>query len=143
MGFETIENITRADIAYRIFGNDLNELFTSGAQAVLFTLLENTESISKDIKKNIKLRESDLEWLFFNFLQELIFFKDSESLLLLPEKIEISKTKHGYYCKGLMAGEKITAGKHEMKVDLKAVTMHNYKLKNKNGRWTATVVFDV
>ncbi len=143
MGFETIENITRADIAYRISGSDLSDLFNSGARAILSAMVENPDSILPDIRKNIKLREKNIEWLFFNFLQELIFLKDAESLLLLPEKIEISDTKHGYYCKGLMAGEKITAGKHDLKVDVKAVTMHNYKLKKKDGLWVATVVLDV
>jgi SHS2 domain-containing protein len=143
LGFETIENITRADIAYRISGKDLTELFVSGAKTLLSAMVDNPDSISPGIKKNIKLRERDLEWLFFNFLQELIFLKDAESLLLVPEKIEISQAKHGYYCKGSMAGEKIEAGKHHLKVDVKAVTMHKYKLTNHDGIWVATVVLDV
>ena len=143
MGFETIENITRADIAYRIYGNDLSELFHSGAKAILSAMTGNPDAISADINKNIKLSEKDPEWLFFNFLQEIIFFKDSESLLLLPDKIEITKARHGYYCKGRLSGEKINPERHELKVDVKAVTMHNYKLENKYGLWTATVVLDV
>lgn len=143
MPFEILPKITRADIALKITGSDLEELFSSGAMGILAVMTDNPESIIKDREKYIKLRESEIEWLFFNFLQELVFLKDSESLLLLPEKIQISKSKHGYYCKGLLKGEAIDKTRHEMKVDIKAVTMHKYSLKNDNGLWTAVVVLDV
>lgn len=143
MPFEILEKITRADVALSITGKDLEELFTSGAEAVNSVMTANPEIISKDTDKYIKLREKDIEWLFFNFLQEIIFFKDAESLLLLPEKIQITSSKHGYYCKGLLKGEKIDPAKHDLKVDIKAVTMHKYSLKKEKGLWTAIVVLDV
>ncbi len=143
MSYEIIDNITMADIAFRITGADLNELFTSAAHAVMSVMTENWESISPDVKKTVKLEGDSLDLLFFNFLQEIIFFKDSESLFLLPGKIIIEEGKNKYRCTAELQGEAIDSTKHDLGVDIKAITMHNFELKKEKDRWTATVVLDV
>ncbi len=143
MGFEIVDDITRADIAYRIYGNSIEELFESGAHAVISAMIENPESISKDIKKNIELLNQEIDMLLFNFLQEFIFYKDSESLLLLPDFLEITDTGNSHNLKSTLYGETIKREKHALNVDVKAVTMHNFNLKFKDDTWTATLVLDV
>ncbi len=143
MGFEVIDDITFADIAFRIYGQDINELFASAAQAVISAMIENPESISMGIEKNIELQDNEPDALLFNFLQEFIFYKDSESLLLLPDSIKIIDTENIYKLKSVIYGETINNEKHDLLVDVKAVTMHKLDLRNKDGVWTATLVLDV
>jgi SHS2 domain-containing protein len=42
-----------------------------------------------------------------------------------------------------MFGEPIDLNKHELLVDVKAVTMHLFEVKKLNGEWFARVIVDV
>ncbi len=143
MGFKLIDDITMADIAFRLNGQDINELFFSGALALMSVMIDNPESISRDIKKNISLKDPNLDNLLFNFLQEFIFYKDAESLLLLPKNLKINRIGDDHKCDAELLGEIIDHEKHQLNVDVKAVTMHNFELKKETDHWIATVVLDV
>lgn len=143
MGFEIIEDITLADIALRICGRDLNEMFVSGAWAIISMMVENPESISRHIERDIRLTNSNLDLLLFEFLQEIIFYKDSESLLLIPDDVKISNSCDVHKLECRVYGETIKRDKHVLNVDVKAVTMHNLNVEKRDDIWMATLVLDV
>lgn len=142
MGYEQIEDITRADIAFRISGKDINELFVDAAKALL-SVMTDTKLSAKSETRIIELSSSDLELLLFDFLNEIIFFKDSKSLFLVPDNIKIIKLKDKCMLKAKLYGETIDIKKHAVNTDVKAVTMHNLSVKQIKQGWQATVVFDV
>jgi SHS2 domain-containing protein len=143
MPFEIIDEFTSADVAFKASGKDIEELFVSAAGALLSIMLENPNIVSKDIKKRIDLKNSELDLLLYEFLQELIFYKDSELLLLVPESITISKSADVYLFSCDLAGEKIKREKHHFNVDAKAITMHKLKIEKQGDSWIATVIVDV
>jgi SHS2 domain-containing protein len=143
MMFEILEDITCADIAFRAYGEDLPELFRSSAEALMSVMLENPDSISQDTRVDIKLSKIDIDILLFEFLQELLFYKDSDSLLLLPQTIDIRKEENKFSLECRLSGDRIDLNKHRFNVDVKAVTMHKFQIKTEKGRWSATVVLDV
>jgi len=143
MNYEIIDDITSADIAMRIVGSSLEDLFRTGAEALLSILLQDHGDISGVLKLEIYLENEQIDRLFYDFLQELIFFKDSESLLLVPDTIEIEETKKGYRLNCAASGEEIDRNKHVFNTDVKAVTMHNFQVTKENDVWVAIVVFDV
>ena len=143
MGFEMLEDISLADVAFRVYERDLNEMFISGVRVLISVMIENPESIEQDIERNIEIESSELDLLLFEFLQEFIFYKDSESLFLLPDFVEISDTYDHYKLKCKAYGETINREKHILNVDVKAVTMHRLKVERIRDIWTATVVLDV
>jgi SHS2 domain-containing protein len=142
MSFEQIENITRADIAFRISGRDLSGLFLSGAEALLSVLIENPKSLSFMIERKAAF-ENSIDLLLYDFLQEIIFYKDSELLLLLPKSIDFSGSDTKTQLNCIFHGERINLRKHKPSIDIKAVTLHNLTVSKSDNGWRGEFVLDV
>jgi SHS2 domain-containing protein len=143
MPFEIIDELTRADIAFRITGSDLDELFFSGAYALLSVMLENPDSKSPTIERKLELKNTAIDMLLYDFLNELIFIKDAESLILFPKIISITNSENVYQLNSIFNGEYIDSSKHKLNVDVKAVTMHNLSANKIQNGWEAVFVLDV
>ncbi len=142
MSFEQIDNITRADVAFRISGRDLEELFLSGAEALLSVLIENPHSLLFKVEKQAVFGNS-VDLLLYDFLQEIIFYKDSESLILLPKSMNFSCPGTQIHLNCVLHGEYLDHTKHKSNHDVKAVTMHNLKVEKSGKGWTGEFVLDV
>jgi SHS2 domain-containing protein len=81
--------------------------------------------------------------LLFDFLQELIYLKDAERLLLRVRDAQIDKKEGKYFLKAEAAGETLDAARHHQRADVKAVTLHNFAVEKENGGWKATVLLDI
>ncbi len=138
-----LEDITSADIAVRFYGDSLENLFLAGGRAVVAVMIDDAASLGSGITRSFDLESEELDLLLHAFLQEFVFYKDAELLLLLPKEVSITLSHNRYYLRCLAAGEKADPKKHSFNSDVKAVTMHKFDLKCENGRWSATVVFDV
>lgn len=140
MPYRFREDIAVADVAFEASGRTLKELFASAGLAVTNTMVKDLKSVHTRTMKRIEVEGRDVENLLFNFLQELIFLKDAEHLLFGKISIEeVSETK----CAAVLWGEKLNAQRHELLVDVKAVTMHMFSVARTNEGWRATVILDV
>ena len=143
MDYELIEDITHADVAVRVRGASYSELFVKSGRALMSEMVENPGDISPLIIKEGVFSGDNIELLFFEFLNEILFFKDAESLLLLPDNISVTDNESVYKCSFRLAGEKIIREKHIFRVDVKAVTMHGLRIYKENDLFVAETVFDV
>ena len=143
MEFELLEDITRADLAFRVRGSTLDELFFAAAQALSGIMLEQPGLVRRGRRVSISMRERDLDMLLYDFLQEFVFYKDAESLILVPDSVKVSHNTEGYSINAVASGEQIDRGRHRFTVDIKSVTMHNLAVVRNDGYWSATVVLDV
>lgn len=143
MSYEIIETISRADIAFRVRGKDPEKLFAAGATALISIMLQNPDAILPSKHITFNCESPDMDLLYFDFLSEFIFYKDSKKLLLLPERVEIKQSNNGYYLLCSAKGDTIDRNRHTFNVDIKAVTMHNLNVEHHTGGWTATAVLDV
>lgn len=141
MSYKFFEDVAVADVAFEASGSTLGEMFESAAEAVTNTMVKDLDSVEGKVKKKIKLKSDDLEKLLFNFLEEIVFYKDSEKLLLSKFSVEIDSEKLELSC--MAEGEELDMKKHELLADVKAVTMHNFKVEGKEGDWKAYVILDV
>ena len=143
MDYEIIEEISRADVAFRVRGRDPAELFSAGARAVISIMLQNPETIRQDTEIVIECEAPELDLLYYDFLSEFIFYKDSGRLLLVPETVAIETAPGGYRLSCRARGEPIDRNRHIFKVDIKAITLHRLQVSNENDAWQATAVADV
>lgn len=143
LDYEVIDDLTRADVAVRVKGSSYDELFIKGGRALLCEMLENHGDISGEVEKSGTLSAAGLDLLFFEFLNEIIFFKDAESLLLLPEAVNITAGDGGYSCVFKLKGETIDRDRHIFRADIKAVTMHGLRVFENEGVYIAEALFDV
>jgi SHS2 domain-containing protein len=132
-----------ADVAFEVEANSLNELFELAGLAMMNILVEDLSEIELLTKKSISISADSIEMLLYNFLQELIFIKDTEMLVFRNFNVKVDKKDDKYHLTSEAEGEEIKPSKHKMVVDPKAVTMHKFEVKRENGKWLARVVVDV
>ncbi|MBN1495163.1 MAG: archease [Spirochaetes bacterium] len=143
MAYELLDSISMADIAYRVRGSNLVDLFINGACALISIMLENPESVRPIESVTFNAASPDPDLLYYDFLSEFIFFKDTHRLILMPATVEISHTDQGYSLSCKAMGEKIDRSRHVFIADIKAITMHNLAVALMGDEWRATVVVDV
>ena len=93
MPYEYLEEIGTADIAFEATGRDLPELFRDAADATTNVMIDNIEAIQPRETRQIELSNDKLDMLLFDFLQELIFLKDAERLLLRMREVQIDRER--------------------------------------------------
>lgn len=143
MPYRFIDEIATADVAFKAEGSTIEEVFTAACEATLNTMIENLSSIERKIAKSIRLESDTLDMLLFDLLQELIYYKDAEQLFLKVTSLFVAKKDAGYSLIAEMHGEKIDPQKHNLIVDVKAVTLYSFKVERTPTHWQATVVLDV
>lgn len=143
MKYEFLEDVATADIAFRAWGKDLQEVFKAAGDATINTMIEDLESIEPKQTRTFSLEDDQLDLLLFNFLQELIYYKDSELLLLRTKQIEFEEKDGKHQLTAVTQGETLDRERHQQRVDVKAVTLHRFQLEKIDGGWTAMVILDI
>ncbi|MDP6600203.1 MAG: archease [Candidatus Woesearchaeota archaeon] len=129
-----------ADAKFQAYGNNMGEAFSNAALA-MFSVITDTKKIKKKIKKEIKVKGTDLKSLLYNFLEELLFLLDTNSFLLNKiEKISIKKMGGKYSLNATVAGDK--ADNYETSGDIKAVTYNEMEIKE-NDKVMVQIVLDL
>lgn len=143
-GYRYLDDLTYADVAFAAEGHSLAELFTSATDALTNSMVVDLGTIAATMRVQENLRAVNEADLLHRFLQRLVFHKDVDQLLLRVEQLHIATTKDGHLqLDGTLCGEKIDPRKHELIVDVKAVTHHRFEVKKVGLLWTATVILDV
>jgi SHS2 domain-containing protein len=143
MPYEYLEEIGTADIAFEATGRDLAELFRDAADATMNVMIDNIEAIQPRETRQIELSNDKLDMLLFDLLQELIFLKDAERLLLRMRQLEIEEKDEELFLHGIAEGEPLDAGRHHQRADVKAVTLHDFSVEQTEGGWKARVLLDI
>jgi SHS2 domain-containing protein len=140
MPYRYLDHIATADVAFEAKGASLEELFHAAADATLHVMIENPNSIKGQIQKKFEVKDTQLDLLL---LQELIFHKDANQLFLRVVNIRIEQEQNLYHLWAQTAGEKINPARHEIVVDVKAVTLHRLSVQQNASGWVAVVVLDI
>jgi SHS2 domain-containing protein len=143
MPYTYLEEIGTADIAFEATGRDLPELFRAAADATTNVMIDNIEAIEPRKARRIELSSDQLDMLLFDFLQELIFLKDAERLLLRMRDTQIDERDENYFLKATAEGEPLDAERHHQRADVKAVTLHGFSVEGTEGGWKARVLLDI
>jgi SHS2 domain-containing protein len=143
MRYHYLEEIGTADIAFEATGRDLPELFMAAADAMMNVMIDNLDAIEPRETRHIQLSNDKIDMLLFDFLQELIYFKDAEQLLLRVRDARIEKRDEKYFLTAEAAGERLDAARHHQRADVKAVTLHGFCVEKEDEGWKATVLLDI
>src|SRR5438094_10312991 len=143
MPYKFLDEIGIADIAFEATGRDLPELFTAVADATLNVMIENLDAIEAHETRRFELKNDAIDMLLFDFLQELIYFKDAELLLLRVRKMQIDEKDDHYFLNAATEGEPLESARHEQRADVKAVTLHAFQVEKIDGGWKASVLLDI
>ena len=144
MKYKFLEDVALADIAYEAYGKDLNELFENAAMAI-FELSVELKTVEAKKKFEISLQHEKLDNLLYDFLSEILFLKDSKYVVFKKVKTLINEDKKTkkWKLKSTLEGDTINPEKQHLENDIKAVTMHMFKLEKLKTGYKATIVVDI
>ena len=143
MPYKYLEEIGTADIAFEATGRDLSELFCDAADATTNVMIDNIEAIQPRQTRHIELSNDKLDMLLFDLLQELIFLKDAERMVLRMREVQITESDENYSLEATAEGEPLDADRHNQRADVKAVTLHNFSVERTEDGWKARVLLDI
>jgi len=141
--YRYLEEIATADVAFEARGATLKETFLAAADATLNTMVEEIGTVAPLERRDFSLAADSLDLLLFELLQELVYHKDADRLLLRVRDLRIEETGSGYRLHADAYGETIDPGKHPLLADVKAVTLHRLSVEKTLSGWRAVVVLDV
>ena len=143
MPYKFLEEIGTADIAFEATGRDLPGLFVAAADATMNVMIDNLDAIEPRETRQIELSNDQIDMLLFDFLQELIYFKDAKRLLLRACETQNDQKDEIYFLKSKVAGERLDDTRHQQRADVKAVTLHGFTVEKHDGGWRARVLLDI
>jgi SHS2 domain-containing protein len=143
MPYRYLEHIAIADVAFEAWGDTMEEVFISAADATMNVMVEDLNTIYDREHRSIHLEADAIDMLLFQLLQELIYYKDAEQLLLRVPNVHIESQDGQFTLSAEAYGEGINALKHELNVDVKAVTLHRFRMEQTPKGWEATVILDI
>ena len=135
--YEVIEHT--ADIGVRSFGKNEGEAFENAALG-MFSLIVNLDGVQEVLEFPVEAEAEDAETLLVEWLNELLYIFESNRVLLKRfEVTELGET----HLKGKAWGEPLDESRHELGMDIKAVTYHMLKVERISDGWETDVIFDV
>ncbi|MBN2016119.1 archease [Candidatus Dojkabacteria bacterium] len=136
------DDIAIADTAFTVKGRTVDELFEYSAIALISSMADISKIDIKE-KREFTLESNNLDTLLFDFLSEILFYKDSDNLLFSEFEIDVKKQGKQWYLKAEIGGELANPNKHKVTIDIKAITMHMFKLEKTREGYEARVVIDI
>jgi len=134
--YEVIEHT--ADIGIIVRGRDPAELFCNAASGML-SLLTEVDTLRQDIIQEINLEAGDTETLLVQWLNELLYIMYTEKLVLCKFDVLIDGTRLAARC----AGQKMDLKSHGFRREIKAATYHDLEVVERNGEYSARIIFDI
>ncbi|MCE7734429.1 MAG: archease [Candidatus Heimdallarchaeota archaeon] len=141
MPVEFLEDEAIADIAFKVRGESLKQIFIEACTAV-FGLQTDINLLDSEIEMGFELSAQTYERLLYNVLSEILYFRDAEYFFgksLVIEFIEgVSLT-----AKGKFIGCEFNEEKHIRGNEVKAITMHDFYLREVSNGWEAYILVDI
>jgi SHS2 domain-containing protein len=128
-----------ADLAAKIYGKDLPELFENAAFA-MFDMMADLEGLTSEESVDIQVEASDTESLLISWLNEVLYVFFIKQILFNKFSIQSLEEKSLI---AIAQGEKLGKTTQRLKAEIKAATYHDLKIKETDGGYEVTVVFDV
>lgn len=141
--YRYIEDVATADVAFEAWGDTPEETFVSACDAMMNVMVDALDTIAPRESRSIALASDALDMLLFELLQELIYCKDAEQLLLRLHSLRIEDREGSYRLLAEARGEKIDRDRHPLNVDVKAVTLHRFAVQRTPTGWRAAVILDI
>jgi SHS2 domain-containing protein len=143
MPYRYLEDIATADVAFEAWGDTREEMFVAAADAAMNVMVSDLSAIARVERRILQVTAEELDLLLFELLQELIFYKDAERLLLRVPNVHIEPQPGQFSLRATAYGEEIDPEKHDLIVDIKAVTLHRFKVEQTPRGWEAIVILDI
>ena len=139
--FEFVEGPT-GDLSFVARGPSLEAVFVAAAEALLATTVDDPAGVDATESRELALDEPDVELLLLRFLNELVWLRDAEELLLRVEDIQVT-TGPPASLRARLVGQRVDRSVHVLRSDVKAATAHGLRLVPTSDGFEGRATFDV
>ena len=139
------DDIVLGDLAFEATGDSVSELFAAAALAVIESMVDPL-SVETSWTQEVRLSEAEIEDLLFEWLNAIVFIKDTEGVVFHDVRAAVSRDseKNLWHLEAALIGDRVDATRQDVRTDVKAVTKHLYEVRQQEeGAWYAHVVLDV
>jgi SHS2 domain-containing protein len=131
--FEEVDHT--ADIAIRVWGRDLAELFANGAYGMACQMAD-LDAVNQEVEHLIELEAYDAETLLVSWLGELLYVSERDGCVFTDfDMLEVTPTR----LRAVVRGGPV----RERRQHIKAATFSDLKIVRTGEGYEATIVFDV
>jgi SHS2 domain-containing protein len=134
--FEIVEHT--ADVGIRGRGSTLDALFAAMAEG-LFAIIADPRTVGTGRRRTIALQAASEADLLHDWLEELNALHQVHSELYRRFEVRVAGTR----LEAVVRGEAIDLDRHDLRVEVKAVTWHDLRLEQADGRFEAFVLLDI
>jgi SHS2 domain-containing protein len=131
--FEEIEHT--ADVAIRVWGRDLAELFANAAYGMVCQLAD-PDGVALTVERSVELEAYDTETLLVAWLGELLYLGERDVCVFVGfDMAEVTPTRLSAVARG--------GAVRAYRGQVKAVTFNELEIRRTEAGYETTVVFDV
>ncbi len=136
--FSTFEHT--ADLGLKAGAESLESLFVEAARGLMNMLVDRPELIRPVEQRRFEISSSERDYLFFDWLNELLFAFESNGWLGATFNVQIE----GDTLVATVGGETLDRDRHQPGHEVKAITYHGLKVCEESpGQWSAEVIVDI
>jgi len=128
-----------ADLGIAVTGKNQRNLFAKAALA-LTDLLTDTSRLCTEYTETLTITGLDSQDLLINWLREILYFWNGKRVFTTDIDISDISDIVLTACISLAAYD---PNHHKINREIKAVTYHQAEVVEKDGQWSAQVIFDV
>jgi SHS2 domain-containing protein len=161
--FEVFEHT--ADLGLRVQAQQLDDLFAEAGRALFSVIVENLHEVQPRQSYPVQLQENTLEYLFFDWLDTLLYLFDAKKLLLREFEVQVMQSAQNagetgpggrkasltnphspagmWKLTATMRGELLDRTRHQLDHEVKAITYHGLKVERTADGWLAEVIVDI
>ncbi|MDA1048991.1 MAG: archease [Planctomycetota bacterium] len=135
--FETFEHT--ADLGLRVRATTLENLLEEAGRGLFSMMVTNLDDVRCLQERTYRIEGAAVDYLLFDWLNELLYTFESERLLLAEFKVELEPN-------GLRAtarGEPMDLNRHRMEHEVKAITYHELRVEEVANGWLAELIVDI
>ena len=125
MSYKVLDHATDAFI--EVTASSLTEAFKVAGDSIVDTILDNSK-IEEKKERNIVVKGKDLNYLLYNWLEDLIYLIITEGFAIKKLNITVEKNEE-YAISAQIFGEDIDIKQHGFKVEIKSPTFHEMDIK--------------
>jgi SHS2 domain-containing protein len=146
--FEFVEGAT-ADLAFVARGEGPGGALRAAAEALLAATVEDPAAVSTRTTRRVVLDAADWDLLLLRLLNELVYLRDAEGLLLRVAEARTDAAGGRVHLEAELAGEPWSLDRHRPAAEVKAATAHGLALRpvegadGRDGAWEARATLDV
>ncbi len=155
--YETFEHT--ADVGLRVRATTLSALFEDAGQGLFSLMVANLTAVQPLGQIRIQLQRENLEDLWHDWLSELLFAFHGRRLVLAQFVADVRLAERCDEAEGdprgpqgalpsirldaVARGEPIDPSRHEIAVEVKAVTWHGLRVQPQSDGWLGEVILDI